>query len=744
MKRLLAVFVRHRRSTLLALFATLAASVFGASRLELKLNYFELLPKDTREVLDLEFVSKKTGGQGYVIVELVKGTRDERIAAGRALTLALSADPEVAHVEFERELDPALAPWLLDDRQLAEAIRKIEQETQKAVEAALDLDSTPASQPSSPPPFAFPRFVEANGAMYVIMKPSFVIGNIPRMEAFVERVRGIAAQATKGSWVRAELGGPMLFNLAFVSSIQRDLQRISVLGACLVAIALFFATRSVRASLLLLLPVGAGIALSLAVAWLTIGHLTIISGLLVALLAGLGVESGIHIYLRWREGGSLDVTAAAAETIPGSLTGALTNAAAFFVLVGCDLQAFREFGVIAGLGILLTFAATFAFLPALLGFLPVEAAEPARNGRVPLPRAIVQAFVVLGCAGALLGALEARRLRINHNFAELHGQENPDQAGLRASAALGASLMPTIAWTASRRDADAFVGIAKKSFHAVRSLDTLIAKDTPQRRERHERLAELVRRVPTSWLGSDRDRLLRSLGGPPPPVTALPEWLTRIYVPSDGDGSLVVIESGDALEDDVSLEAFSETLAEVVDRARVAGVDVRVLSENLVAERVFTTIKRDGPFIAWATVAAVAGALLLLIRRPLAVLLLMAPLAVGALLTIVFVLAARVPLNFINLAIVPSLMTMAIDNVVHIYHRYEHEGADALPAIAYHSGHAVLAASAVNFSGYAAALVARFEGLHSLGALASLGVLAMILATVPWFVSLLRLLPRKR
>ncbi|MCC6812011.1 MAG: MMPL family transporter [Deltaproteobacteria bacterium] len=742
----IALLLRHRRVTLAVMVISCALGVLAASRLALRLSYFELLPQDAGEVRDLAFVSKKTGGQGYLIVEIAGGSRDDRIARGRALATAIAGDHEIAHVDFERELDPQLAPWLLDDRALARVIAELDARVEQGVEAALSLDgAAPASAPAVQP-FELPRFIESATATYLIAKPAFVADSIPRMQSFIARMRSLTASAAP---LTVTLGGPMIFNLAFVESIQRDLQRMTLVAAVLVALALWWATRSVRASVLLLLPVAVGISVSLGAAWLAIGHLTIISGLLVALLAGLGVESGIHVYLRWREQGSTDVARAAAETLPGSLTGALTNATAFFVLIGCELQAFREFGVIAGLGILLTFASTFAFLPALLSLLPPRPATAERAVRaLPLRRRTMATVLGLGALTAMLGFAFSGRLRIDRDLNALHGAENPDQAGLRAAAALGTTLMPTIAWVPSANDAITLTAIVQKqiapgsAIASARSLPTLVADDTPARRAQHARLAVLLKRVPKSAFAGDRDAFIAGLSAAPPLLAALPVWLTRIYTPSDHEGALVVIESTEALTDAGDLDAFVAALDADVDAARAAGIDVRVLSENRIAARIFRLIQRDGPFIAWATVVAVALALLVLLRRLRAVALLMLPLAVGAGTGALVIIACDLPLNFINLAIVPSLLTMAIDNVVHMHHRFQH--GEPLPELAWSSGKAVLAASAVNFSGYAAALVAKFFGLWSLGALATIGVLAMIFATVPWFVAMLFFLPQSR
>src|SRR6187402_1839562 len=75
-----------------------------AQRLELRLNYMELLPEDAPEVVDLKWVMKKAGTEGYLVVELAGGTRDERLLVAPQLAAAIEALPEVRYAEFHYDV----------------------------------------------------------------------------------------------------------------------------------------------------------------------------------------------------------------------------------------------------------------------------------------------------------------------------------------------------------------------------------------------------------------------------------------------------------------------------------------------------------------------------------------------------------------------------------------------------------------------------------------------------------------
>jgi hypothetical protein len=101
-----------------------------------------------------------------------------------------------------------------------------------------------------------------------------------------------------------------------------------------------------------------------------------------------------------------------------------------------------------------------------------------------------------------------------------------------------------------------------------------------------------------------------------------------------------------------------------------------------------------------------------------------------------------VQLNFINAVVLPNLLAIAVDNSVHLFHRYEEEGPGSLGHVVRHTGFAAVAATLSNAAGYGALLVASHQGLRSIGQIALLGVVSTFLGTTVFFPALLALLER--
>src|SRR5262249_29866704 len=120
-------------------------------------------------------------------------------------------------------------------------------------------------------------------------------------------------------------GGPMVFGKAFDDGVRGDLGRISLWSLLLAVFFLLLATRRPVAAILVIVPVAIAISVTLGLAAAIIGHLTIISGILVAVLLGLGVEFGIHLILRTAESRATQpLRNALLEAVPETMEGAFS------------------------------------------------------------------------------------------------------------------------------------------------------------------------------------------------------------------------------------------------------------------------------------------------------------------------------------------------------------------------------------------------------------------------------------
>ncbi len=114
------------------------------------------------------------------------------------------------------------------------------------------------------------------------------------------------------------------------------------------------------------------VACTLGTTRVLIGHLNIMSSVFAMTMVGLGIDFGVHFIGRFYDeksnGGTFEevMKRTLVGCGPPISTGALTTAAAFYLLFATDFRGLAELGVIAGTGILLSLISMFTILPSLI------------------------------------------------------------------------------------------------------------------------------------------------------------------------------------------------------------------------------------------------------------------------------------------------------------------------------------------------------------------------------------------
>ncbi len=184
----------------------------------------------------------------------------------------------------------------------------------------------------------------------------------------------------------------------------------------------------------------AGLAWTVGLATVLVGHLNVISIAFGVLAIGLGVDFAIHFALRFAEARPAAASApalreAARATGPALALCAATTAAGMLAFTPTDFDAMAELGVIMAGGMAACLLATFSVLPALLAGMPQppRAASPLlvrAAGRLVAarPRTTVAVFAALALAAA--GGLS--QLRFDANPLAVRDPHAPSVQALQA------------------------------------------------------------------------------------------------------------------------------------------------------------------------------------------------------------------------------------------------------------------------------------------------------------------------
>ena len=215
-------------------------------------------------------------------------------------------------------------------------------------------------------------------------------------------------------------------------------------------------------------------------------------------------------------------------------------------------------------------------------------------------------------------------------------------------------------------------------------------------------------------------------------LETLPEAIKNRFLNEKGDRFLVTIFARQQVWNLEFLRLFTDQLMHVSERA--TGFPPVFL-------RLIDYVARDG---LRATVLTVLVVFLLLwfdFRSFRMALIGLIPLVAGGIWMVGLLKSIGMMLTIVNVMGIPMIVGIAIDDGVHLLHRYRVEGFNRSREVLKGTGKAILLTSLTTMVGFGSLMIAKYRGFISLGALLVLGVGACLVTTVlflPPIVSLWR------
>ncbi|MBZ5581947.1 MAG: MMPL family transporter [Acidobacteriia bacterium] len=767
-------FLVKRSRWVLASAAALAlAAVPFALRLDVTTDLASLLPLDSPAVRSFREFEKQVGGHSYLSVFIESPDREANVRFGDALAERLARRGWAYQVQFRRETAFLRRRWpfLLSigemenlETELRDAVHRAKV---KHSPLALDLSEEPGE-----PAWDRIRALARDAAMPLAEFRQNADGTamlmqvqIRQLTSGVDKTRRILADAAADisalrpesyhPRLRARLYGGLRARLEEYNSILHDAALASLVTLPLILLIPALALRSVWQPLVVLVPVGIGMAWTYASAEFLFGSLNLVTSFLFLIIFGMGDDYPIHLLHRLREelargGGLAGATRRALRsTAPPLFFAALTNLAGFASLAWMHFRGFSQFGIIAGMGVCFILAATLLTVPGLAALI----GKRLQVGQVPdlpvtgssrtCPNPPLRWSCVLPavCAWTLLVAGSAwfaySKLGLETDFERLR-PDFPELRELRSKAeVLGyQKSTPAVFFTAdyeasraitrqveARRDGEG----ERSPIGRVYSLASMVDGLTPAKRECAERIRELLsdgnlRPAPADL--REAARRMRDFDLRPMAIEGIPESARRAFTrpgvsSESGDIYLVVVEARNR----VSVASEALAFAARLEGVEAGGRTFVPAGESLVMADILLRVRREGwrtLLLAWLAAAAV---IYLAFRSWTEVAVLLATVGGAIVICLAVLAAAGVRLNYFNLTVLPLLVGLGIDYGIHILHRYHEEGLPARHA-ARKLAAAVGSAAATTAVGFAGLLLARHPGLWSMGFTASIGIAA--------------------
>jgi len=812
----------HYRQVFLVTLLLVAISVYLGSKLTLDGDVLALLPRDNRAVNTFRNALKDFGGLDYllVVLEAKPGQSAEDLQEYADLIAArLQKIQDIRYVEHRLDTSGPFFEFFRKNELLFLPPEKLPELEAKFSDAGIRARvKENADQLSSPSSFVVKRILQEDpfwispllltevlrskgalkvdlesgyylsadgGALLLIAKPVKPPQDVDFTKKLMVQVRKAEQEANEDLSKGGEnnpgppevsFGGGYVIALEDNNLIRQDMTRNGPLSFLVIVALYAFCYRRFGAILYSSVPLLVGQFLTLAVAYLCLGHINSASTGFWAMLMGLGTDFTIVMYARYVEerqaGRTLDeaLSLMMGNTAFGVFTGAITSAGTFYAMCITEFKGLKDFGFLVGSGILLCLVAILFLLPAMIAwnegrprkkdvarklYLHSFGIERVMSWSTAHPMPVVVGSALL----TVVAGVMAWNVQFSDNVQELRSRNNK---GIliqeKISRRFGATFNPMMV-VCEGKNADE---VLEKNHRINEKLEKFVQDKTllgyesiltylPARRDQERIIQALkegaggpfslqrIERTFTSALSENGFRegiyasYLKTLPAtlsPPRPVTledlqkaGLEPFVSR-YVKLEPGVVRTVTYLFPA-----DVKSKREAPPALVSAIHDPDNGVEITGVNLASTEMRRIFRRD----AWRAVllglALVAVLLWLDFRSGWLTTLAMIQLILGVVWMLAGMQALGIKMNFINAFVTTMILGVGIDYGIHIIHRISQEGLDN-PEGLLETGKAVVMAALTNVAGFGTVGLSNYPGLQSMGLVCVIGSITCLITAL--------------
>lgn len=831
----------HPRWTLSLALLTVAVSVYGVQRLRVASSLVAIIGSDSPASAALARIAEDyhTSDELLLLCTLeAPSSRDDAAILerfGSSVTAALESDPEASSmiasirfrqdpelVRFARELVLPSLPYYMSDRGFEEfqsrlTLEGMQRQMQRA-EAMLSApgsgmasiielvlqdplrlaellepsilfmesgEDRPGQGPGAKPP---PQLSKDGRTLLVRISGVRQVDDLTFAAALTNRVRQVT-EGLQHDGLALELAGGYAIATTTSRGIRADLIRSMVVAVVLIYVLCFLIYRHPLAPLVVGGTAGIGILAGFGLQGLGHALITPLSASIAAMLAGLGVDYGIHLLAHYQaerpgSSGPVDATRRSVGRVGGAiLASGLTTTIGFGSMIFSEVTVLRSFAVIGVACLVGCLFAVFAYMPA--AFVGMDRfASPGRA----VPRLLWVADVIKSraklclAAGLVIVTLEIGVLSllgwvpgVETDMSTLHPRPN---AALDATESLPTRFEGLGEWLPVQIESDTSAGLVETA-HRINSaltsqqgralgvertfgVQTLLPD--PERSDARQRSLAgidpvLVREAFTTAVAGSvfqdgafdayHEALADLVRAPVPTVDSLRAFptISSRMLPDRPDAagihrSLLVVQFSTVLQDRASRDAAIEgirSLLRPITGATLSGV-------TAVAYDMERATRGDLARLMSVAGLLIVGCLLVVLRKPWFVLLALIPLGSGAMFTLTAMALTDLRLNVLNGVAVPLLLGITVDAGVFLVAFYASQTTSRSPAQEPDlraSVQAVIGASATTLIGFGAVCLSSTPAIRSLGLMTCVGIVGSTMGALLILVPILVLRTRQ-
>lgn len=754
--RLAAWVMTHRRLTTIVLTVISVVSALLSSRLRVDSDILGLMPQDDPTTQALRQLDQEEGGVNVLTLAFSADDPAARTAYMADLETRLTALPEVDYVLWRVDDDltyrigvlqlPVDELTLLRDR--VKGALSLGSAIQNPFVAARVLDLGPLTEKLNTAGGGL-QLVNKDGVARMLVRPKGSAHDIPFSSHFMDEVYAtLDASKAADHGVKVEwIGGAYRHNVEDYEAILKDIGWTASASFVMVLIIIAAAFRSFRSVAFIFVPLMVSNLWTLGVAAATVGSLNSFTSFTNAVIIGLGVEFGVHLYSRIRELQEAGETVEDAVVKAWDLTGgactsaAFTSSAGFAALLAAHFAGFRQLGWLLSLGLLLTLVAELVMLPLLVAqFAPRSPPIPheeaharkVRARRLPSWYQLAAPALMVVAVVSVASAFMVTKIGFEYDLSELR------QAGLaykdlddKQRALVQSSYAPMVVSFADQAELDATQAKLQADMDAGKlpeiaqliSIRSLIPADQDARLAVLREIAALSADPNVAFLPLQvRTNLQKLAATPLQPLasTDLPRAVQHAIGALDGRHRILMLPSGNMWNMKDALQLCDAVQRELPDKL--------IGGEYLTLGVLYRMMQRDGPIIGFIAFALVVLFTSLDLRRLRPIVGALAVQLAGMAWWCAMLVLFDIRISIVNFVGVPIVLGIGIDVMIHLIHRLNHEGPGSIVKTLSTTGWASALGTSTTVVAFAALSFASSKGIHSLGLLVLLGESAVTVA----------------
>ena len=773
---------RHPKRTLLVACLLSGFSLWYAMGLDFDARMDKLLPQNLPLVQEFNEVIAKTGSSGPLAIVL------EDLEQKEAETIVDDLATRLQTVPGVRFVDSKLPKDFLEDRQLLLVSRKNLKELSGLMDEAVDyareqfgglfISGAEDFNPERLQAFSSSYHIfeplnpyykgkrnenffakgKSKRNFYIFVQPEGTVTDTGFTENFVQNVRKVV---TDSGWqkkvpdLKIRLTGSIIVRLEENTMIMADLSRSAIVAGSMALFVIFIYTRSLFSLPLIFFPLLLSMTYTFALARFFVGGLNIISGFLVAILLGLGIDFGIHLYIRLKQELLKQqpiVTALELVVVQvgrSGLMAMLTTSAIFSILIFSEFRGFSEFGLIATLGIVSAFVTYFFIFPALILYFdqihwlskptPRMFSLRISNLYSNTPYFLTALFLLLGMTSLFL----IPEIKFEYDFRNLRGVSPEADYETKTTEDFGYAFSPTVILTPKEENLF-YINKAleeiknqngeRSTIGVSQSLNLFSRMEYDSKKDilgEIQENFELDEDIILLALGKGRvNRLKELLAAEPFDESHIPAVIRKKLTAGSDYLTLVFSPAEKNFFDIRNIYQLEREITELKAKMKKENIQLSVLNENLLAAKVMDWVKDKGPQAFAMAVVLVFILLLLDLQSFTHAVKTALPLFIGLALTGALMSVFQIKLNFINFVMLPSIVGIMVDHCVYLtHHILDYNPEDSIRSVK-ETGSAILLSALTTLAGYASLNVASHQGIRSIATIVQLGIIVCTLCAL--------------